>query len=187
RPASPGGTASPGSPPPPPTCCASGTAAAPTTWTCAASCWPCSAKSSAPAPPSTPPRSGSRRWRRFDRTAMLPRTLEPEVMDSAAEARDYDAMDHREVNRVCVADFVAAWGGGGAVLDVGTGTAQIPIELCRQHPGVRVTAIDMAGHMLEVARDNLRRAGLEGRIALEQCDAKRLPFGDGTFAAVMSN
>jgi ubiquinone/menaquinone biosynthesis C-methylase UbiE len=134
---------------------------------------------------------------------MLPRTLEPEVMDSAAEARDYDAMDHREVNRVFVADFLAApltlpsppregrgkgeGGGEGAVLDVGTGTAQIPIELCRQRTGAWVTAIDMAGHMLGVARDNVRRAGLEGRITLECCDAKRLPFADGTFAAVMSN
>jgi ubiquinone/menaquinone biosynthesis C-methylase UbiE len=118
---------------------------------------------------------------------MLPRTLEPEVMDSAAEARDYDAMDHGEVNRVFVADFLAAGGGPGPVLDVGTGTAQIPIELCRQHPGARVTAVDMAGHMLAVARENVRRAGLGGRIALERCDAKRLPFGDGSFAAVMSN
>ena len=30
---------------------------------------------------------------------MLQRILEPEVMDSAEEARDYDAMDHAAVNR----------------------------------------------------------------------------------------
>jgi ubiquinone/menaquinone biosynthesis C-methylase UbiE len=118
---------------------------------------------------------------------MLPRTLEPEVMDSAAEACDYDAMDHHEVNRVFVADLLAAGARYGPVLDVGTGTAQIPIELCRQHAGARVTAVDMAGHMLEVARDNVRRAGFADRIVLERCDAKRLPFGDGSFAAVMSN
>ena len=34
---------------------------------------------------------------------MLPRVLEPEVMDTAEEARDYDAMDHSQVNRVFVA------------------------------------------------------------------------------------
>jgi ubiquinone/menaquinone biosynthesis C-methylase UbiE len=118
---------------------------------------------------------------------MLPRTLEPEVMDSAAEARDYDAMDHGEVNRVFVADFLTAGGGDGPVLDVGTGTAQIPIVLCRQNAGARVTAVDMAGHMLAVAAENVRRAGLADRIVLERCDAKRLPFGDGSFDAVMSN
>ena len=39
---------------------------------------------------------------------MLPRTLEPEVMDSPEEARDYDAMDHAEVNRKFVDDLLAA-------------------------------------------------------------------------------
>ena len=37
---------------------------------------------------------------------MLPRIPEPEVMDSAAEAEDYDAMDHTQVNRLFVADFL---------------------------------------------------------------------------------
>jgi ubiquinone/menaquinone biosynthesis C-methylase UbiE len=118
---------------------------------------------------------------------MITRVLEPEVMDSAEEARDYDAMDHAEVNRVFVADFLAAWDGSGPVLDVGTGTAQIPIELCRQAPAATVTAIDLAAHMLEVARANVRRAGLEDRVRLERADAKGLRFADGAFAALISN
>ena len=36
---------------------------------------------------------------------MLARTLEPEVMDTAQEASDYDAMDHSEVNARFVADL----------------------------------------------------------------------------------
>src|SRR6476620_5625595 len=63
---------------------------------------------------------------------MLPRVLEPEVMDTPEEARDYDAMDHSAVNRVFVADFLAVWDGRGPVLDLGTGTALVPIEFCRQ-------------------------------------------------------
>jgi ubiquinone/menaquinone biosynthesis C-methylase UbiE len=118
---------------------------------------------------------------------MLPRVLEPEVMDSAAEARDYDAMDHSAVNRVFVADFLAVWDGRGPVLDVGTGTAQIPIELCRQSPAARVVGVDLAEHMLAVARENVRRAGLDERLEVRLCDAKRLPFGDGSFGAVISN
>jgi ubiquinone/menaquinone biosynthesis C-methylase UbiE len=118
---------------------------------------------------------------------MLPRVLEPEVMDSAEEARDYDAMDHAAVNRVFVADFLAAWDGRGPVLDVGAGTAQIPIELCRQHPTAEATAVDLAEHMLRVGRANVRRAGLEARVRLERCDAKRLPYAAGAFGAVISN
>jgi ubiquinone/menaquinone biosynthesis C-methylase UbiE len=118
---------------------------------------------------------------------MLPRTLEPEVMDSPDEARDYDAMDHSAVNRVFAADFVASWDGQNPILDVGTGTAQIPIELCRQAPTAQVVGIDLAAHMLRVGQDNIARAGLVERIRLQQCDAKHTPFADGEFAAVVSN
>lgn len=118
---------------------------------------------------------------------MLPRTLEPEVMDTAAEAQDYDAMDHSQVNRVFVQDFLAVWDGRNPVLDVGTGTAQIPIELGRSHPKAEVVAIDLAEHMLQLGRANVRRAGLADRIRLEKVDAKGLPYADGSFAAVISN
>jgi ubiquinone/menaquinone biosynthesis C-methylase UbiE len=118
---------------------------------------------------------------------MLPRILEPEVMDTPEEARDYDAMDHDAVNRVFVADFLAVWDGQNPVLDVGTGTAQIPLELCRQDPRARVTAIDLAEHMLAVGRENVQRAGLAERITLEKVDAKAMPYGDSSFAAVISN
>jgi ubiquinone/menaquinone biosynthesis C-methylase UbiE len=108
-------------------------------------------------------------------------------MDTAAEARDYDAMDHAAVNRAFVADFLAVWDGCGPILDAGTGTAQIPVELCRQHPGAQVTGVDLAERMLALGRANVARAGLERRVRLEHCDAKRLPFADGAFGAVISN
>jgi ubiquinone/menaquinone biosynthesis C-methylase UbiE len=118
---------------------------------------------------------------------MIGRALEPEAMDTPEEARDYDGMDHGGVNRVFVADFVAVWDGTVPILDTGCGTAQIPIELCRQAPGARVVALDMAEHMLAVAKDNVRTAGLAERIQLERGDAKKLSHADRSFAAVMSN
>ena len=95
---------------------------------------------------------------------MLPRVLEPEVMDTPDEARDYDAMDHSAVNRVFVADFLAVWDGRGPILDLGTGTARIPIEFCQQSPNGEVVAVDAAAHMLALAEANVRRAGFAGRI-----------------------
>jgi ubiquinone/menaquinone biosynthesis C-methylase UbiE len=118
---------------------------------------------------------------------MLPRVLEPEVMDSAEEARDYDAMDHRTVNRVFVDDFRSIYAGPGPVLDVGTGTAQIPIELAARDPQIQVVGVDLAEHMLAVARLNIKRADLTSRVRVERIDAKGLPFADASFAAVMSN
>ena len=118
---------------------------------------------------------------------MLSRVLESEVMDSESEARDYDAMDHRQVNRVFIHDFLKVWDGIGAILDVGAGTAQIPIELCRQHPTATVLAIDLARHMLDAGQRNVSAAGLEERVRLQLCDAKHMPYADGSFTAVISN
>ena len=118
---------------------------------------------------------------------MLPRVLEPEVMDTPEEARDYDAMDHAQVNRVFVIDFLAVWDRRGPVLDVGTGTALIPIEFCRQWPTGSIVAVDAAAHMLDLACENVRRAGFDSRITCQLVDAKRMPFADRSFPAVMSN
>ncbi len=118
---------------------------------------------------------------------MLPRVLETEVMDTAEEARDYDAMDHTGVNRLFVADFLAVWNGRNPILDVGTGTVQIPIELCRQHRTALVTAIDLAEQMLAVGRRNVEQVNLGDRIQIERVDAKALPCKAGSFAAVISN
>lgn len=118
---------------------------------------------------------------------MLARVLEPEVMDTAADARDYDAMDHSAVNAAFAADFLARWDGRGMVLDVGTGTAQIPIELCRRHPTIFVVAVDLADEMLALAARNVERAGLTDRVQLTKLDAKGLPYHPGAFGAVVSN
>jgi ubiquinone/menaquinone biosynthesis C-methylase UbiE len=123
--------------------------------------------------------------------SLADRVLEPEVMDSREEAIDYDAMDHADVNRRFVSDFFEAWPPdamhGALVLDLGTGTAQIPIALCQTRQDLRVLGIDLAEQMLHVGRENVARAGLQERIELRQVDAKRLPFADGSFAAVISN
>lgn len=125
----------------------------------------------------------------------LTRKLEPEVMDTPEEARDYDAMDHSTVNRVFVDDLLAAnvippVGEDEPLpelLDVGTGTALIPVELCRRYADCRVMAIDLSVNMLELARYNIEAAGLIERIQLDLIDAKGLPYADGRFAAVISN
>ena len=121
---------------------------------------------------------------------MLTRVLEPEVMDDVTEAHAYDALDHAEVNRQFVDDLLATGALRGELLDLGTGTALIPIALMRRlgkDADLRVTAIDASLAMLDVAQANLELADLVGRLWLEQCDAKALPFDDDRFAIVISN
>ncbi len=117
----------------------------------------------------------------------LERVLEPEVMDTYEEARDYDSMGHQKVNTLFVQDLLASGEIGIDVLDVGTGTAQIPVELCRQNEECRVIAIDMAAHMLDLARFNIEVDGFTQRIYLQQIDAKDMNFEQDMFDCVISN
>jgi len=129
---------------------------------------------------------------------MLPRTLETEVMDTLAEAVDYDSMDHSAVNRLFADDFLAFLASEqktGAspsarplkILDVGTGTALIPIELCGRGIAALVTGVDLASHMLQLGLRNIIRAGMQQQIKLDHVDAKQLPYADGAFDALISN
>jgi ubiquinone/menaquinone biosynthesis C-methylase UbiE len=131
---------------------------------------------------------------------MLSRVLEPELMDTDQDAREYDAMDHAAVNAAFATDFMEAvtdWSPKRpvqsdessllTVLDLGAGTGQIPIELCRRMPDIRVVAVDAAASMLAVARQNITAAALTNRISPFLADAKQLPFPDHSFQAVISN
>jgi len=118
---------------------------------------------------------------------MLDRILEPEVMDTAEEACNYDRMDHSAVNASFATEFLAAWSGRNPVLDVGTGTAQIPIAIARRSATIEIVAIDLADHMLTWARKNVNAAGLHDRIRMERADAKGFAYPDEHFGAVISN
>jgi ubiquinone/menaquinone biosynthesis C-methylase UbiE len=134
----------------------------------------------------------------------MQRILEPEVMNNLEEAIEYNEMDFSEVNRLFVTDLLAfasksihspiqssstttSDGLGNDVLDLGTGTARIPVELCKQHPSVRVMASDAAIEMLELARYNIELAHLLDRVQLHHGDAKKLVFHKEYFDAVLSN
>jgi len=131
----------------------------------------------------------------------LQRKLEPEVMDSAEDATQYNDMDHSQVNQLFVDELLAFLGTDDNfaarlgddngelidVLDVGTGTAQIPVTLCDQHSAFRVMAIDMAINMLDLAVYNVQASSSFDRIQLDQADAKDLGYEDGMFDVVISN
>ena len=119
----------------------------------------------------------------------LHRILEPEVMDTIEEAFEYDSMDHSQVNEVFCNDFFAARNltDGVQILDVGTGTAQIPIAMCKRNSGLKITAIDLAESMLTLGNKNIQTARLEDSITLDQVDSKKMPYSDESFDQVISN
>lgn len=117
----------------------------------------------------------------------MERVLEPEAMDSCEESEAYDAMDHTEVNIAFVERVVELGANGGRFLDIGTGTAEIPIRLSRRLPTLEIIGIDLSSSMLELGNSHVTEAGLSDRITLAQADAKDLPYPSQFFDGVLSN
>ena len=72
------------------------------------------------------------------------------------------------------------------LLDVGCGPGTLCIELARRLPDVRITGADLSEPMLDLAHEQARAAGLDGRLSFEHADATALPFQDDAFDAVVS-
>jgi ubiquinone/menaquinone biosynthesis C-methylase UbiE len=117
----------------------------------------------------------------------MDRILEPEVMDTWLEATAYDAMDFGVVNTAFAVDAIALDANAIKVLDIGTGTARIPILMCQQKPQYLITGVDLAQSMLIIGRRNVEAAGLNQRIRLERVDSKRMPYPDLEFDLLISN
>ena len=73
------------------------------------------------------------------------------------------------------------------VLDIGAGSGAIALAIADEHPGARVVAVDHSAEALEVARENLRRAGggTDGRVEFVHGDV--LAGQQGPFDLVVSN
>ena len=115
------------------------------------------------------------------------RILEPEVMDTWLEATAYDAMEFESINTGFATDAINLDPHAIKILDVGTGTARIPILMCQQRPQYLITAIDLAQSMLIIGQRNVEEAGLNQRIRLERVDSKRMPYPDLEFDLIVSN
>jgi ubiquinone/menaquinone biosynthesis C-methylase UbiE len=118
---------------------------------------------------------------------MLPRTLEPEVMDDQAEAIEYDRLDHRSVNGQFADDLLQLPDLGTRCLDLGTGTALIPIAICERNPLMRVIGFDASIPMLELGRYQIELSGMLESVQLMHGSVDSLPFDDGYFDVVLSN
>jgi ubiquinone/menaquinone biosynthesis C-methylase UbiE len=117
------------------------------------------------------------------------RIPEPELMDTARDAEEYDAMDFSESNTRFAVDALALIEGrpDAEVLDVGTGTARIPILMLDRSPGLKVLAVDLAGEMLRVATRNVMKAGHGEKCRMGKLDAKALRLPDRRYDLVMCN
>jgi demethylmenaquinone methyltransferase/2-methoxy-6-polyprenyl-1,4-benzoquinol methylase len=72
----------------------------------------------------------------------------------------------------------------GMALDVATGTADLALEVARQHPAAgRIVGVDLCEPMVRLGRQ--KAAEREPRVLLTAGAAEALPFRAGTFEAVL--
>jgi ubiquinone/menaquinone biosynthesis C-methylase UbiE len=78
---------------------------------------------------------------------------------------------------------------GGKVVDVGTGTGFVAIEIARllKGSGCQVIGLDLSQAMLSLADGNAQREGLDGTLTWREGDAKAMPFADGELDFVVSS
>ncbi|MBN1692590.1 MAG: class I SAM-dependent methyltransferase [Dehalococcoidales bacterium] len=76
---------------------------------------------------------------------------------------------------------------GKRVLDLGTGSGRLAIELAKARPDWFITGSDISEEMLKIARTNASQAALTDRIDFHQTPAESLLFTDGCFDLVVSN
>lgn len=69
-----------------------------------------------------------------------------------------------------------------SVLDIGTGTGEIPLRICHAVSGV--DAVDASREMISIARDNARLRGARN-VTFSVHNSYNLPFRDETFDAVI--
>lgn len=117
----------------------------------------------------------------------LQRIWEPCEADTLEQARDYDDLDRAAEVRQFVDDLLALEGVRGDILELGTRTALVAIEICRRLEDCRVMAVDASTWMLDLARLNIEIAGLIDRITLGHVDPCELPHPDEYFDIVLCN
>ncbi len=70
---------------------------------------------------------------------------------------------------------------GHRVLDLATGTADLPTMIAGQLADVRVVGLDPSANMLDVGRNKVERSGHADRIELVEGDAQALQFEEASF------
>jgi len=120
---------------------------------------------------------------------MMPRTLEPELMDDEEQAAAYARADFEEENQGFVNRFIEYYPdfAEGHVLDLGCGPADIPIRFVKALPKCRVTAVDASPPMIKLAEAAVGKAGLADRIALKCERMQALSLAEPADAALSNS
>jgi demethylmenaquinone methyltransferase/2-methoxy-6-polyprenyl-1,4-benzoquinol methylase len=76
----------------------------------------------------------------------------------------------------------------GRVLDIGTGSGRLAIELAKaKGTNFDITGLDVSENMLKKAAEHAQQENVAEKIKLVMANADALPFPDGSFDLVISH
>ncbi len=97
---------------------------------------------------------------------MMPRVLEPELMDDPEQALVYARADFEKENQGFIDRFREYFPEftKGHIIDLGCGPGDIPVRFARALPACRITGVDASEPMIGLAGVAVKQAGLADRI-----------------------
>ena len=118
----------------------------------------------------------------------MERTPEPEVMDIEERAQAYADADFFDVNEAFVDRLagLAEFSRPALVADLGTGPADIALQVASRAPAWRVIGVDMSLPMLRIGQARRRESSISNA-SLLLTDAKTSAFPSDCFDVVYSN
>ena len=68
-------------------------------------------------------------------------------------------------------------------LDLATGTGDVPMMILKpkEHPRANIDAVDFSLPMIQLAKEKVKKKGLEKQIHFHCCDVEELPFSNNTY------
>lgn len=121
---------------------------------------------------------------------MKERIEEPEVMGKKEELEVYNLqakkylypLGHKRIIKALSSSGISS----GRVLDIGSGTGLLCVEIARAFKDLEVFGIDISSDMLGIAKKVLMEEDLKSRVNFIRADASNLPFSKKGFDAVVS-
>jgi ubiquinone/menaquinone biosynthesis C-methylase UbiE len=116
--------------------------------------------------------------------------VEHRVFEDADSVRRYAQGINLWMPRIArsFAATIAGWEmNGGEVLDLGSGTGILSVELAKAFPGLEFVGLDLSEAAVTIAREQVAESAVAPRVSFERGDAQEIPFDDGSFDLVVSS